>query len=76
MSEPCGPFATEAYKAGAQAASEAERRHYAALVLHARGVVAAYRRITPEERAALPPMITIMLEALSNFPEMRRVRAI
>lgn len=66
----------ERFRTGMREGQEHERKHYAPLVLSARGVIAAYERASQDEKAKLPTLLHITIEALKHsIPELRHVGA-
>lgn len=62
----------ERFASGIRQGQEHERKHYAPLVLAARGVIAAYERALKDGQTNVPTLLHVMVEALRlSIPELR-----
>jgi hypothetical protein len=67
-----GNALNERFSTGVKVGAEAERKHHAPLVLAARGVIAAYARASGDEKAKIPTLLHVTIEAMKlSLPELR-----
>jgi len=68
-----GHLMNERLALGMRLGAEAERKHYAPLVLAARAILAAYARASGDEKAKIPTLLSITIEAMKvSLPELRK----
>jgi len=68
-----GHLMNERLALGMRLGAEAERKHYAPLVLAARAILAAYARSSGDKDAKIPTLLSITIEAMkSSLPELRK----